>query len=257
MRVLFLDILADNPETLRTIEQAAYLGRPYWTRMRRALGLTEKEFVVCSPYKNTPFPSLSKFDALVIGGSTEDPVVGSKTKPWMKKTYGFIRRATKTSIPILGVCGGLQFTINALGGTIVENPRGRNIGTTRVQKTRVGKQDSFLQGIADIFTVQATHKCIVGRLPKEARVLAKEPRSPFAVVAIGPRIRLTQFHPEMTAGIVRRLACARRKTLKEEGLLKNGWEAFARSICDPSRDGEKMLQNFMKYFVSIDNLPSS
>jgi len=138
IKILFLDILTGNKKLKKRLEDKVYKGGTYGQHMRKVFGLGKKEFIVLDGSKNIPFKP-SKYDAIVMGGSVEDPVKGME-KPWMKKVYKFILKAIDNNIPILGICGGLQFTIRALDGKITSNPKGGSHGE---QKERSGDANCF------------------------------------------------------------------------------------------------------------------
>lgn len=218
--------------------------------MRRALGLERKQFVAVDAARQK-LPDPSPWRAIVIGGPVEDPVRG-KEKPWMRRVYRFIREALRRGTPILGVCGGLQFTTRVLQGEIAYNPRGRDFGNTRVRLTRQGLRDPLFAGLPRTFVVSSSHKCILPIPLPRSRVLASSTMSPVEALAIGSRVRLLQFHPEMTLGNMRGLARLRKEPLIAEGFA---WrERFPRLIAalrDTTRAGGRILRNFLILAGSI------
>lgn len=247
-KILFLDILTDNQNLREEINRKVYGGSTYAEEMRKALGLTDSQFFVADGTK-TKLPNSTLYSAIVMGGSVEDPVEG-KEKPWMKRVYKFIQKAYKNQVPILGICGGLQFTIRALGGEIIYNPKGRNFGNSLVTLSKDGRKDLLFKGLPEQIFVQSSHKCIAKELKLGWRLLASSEKSPIDAVAIGDNIRLVQFHPEMKAAHAKALVKMRKKKLISEGFIsEKDFPKLIKSFKDTSKTGKKLLKNFLSYFV--------
>lgn len=245
MRILFIDILTDDLALRKKIEATTYNGKTYADRWQKAFGLSKKDFTVIDASLGV-YPDPRKYDAVVIGGSVENPVDPKNDKPWMKKTFAFIRAIAKTDMPLLGVCGGLQFTARALGAEIIFNPCGRRIGTQMVSLTATGRKDPLFVGLPNQFRVAATHRCILKKPLASWNVLTTQTLSPYDAIAIGKHIRLLQFHPEMTCGIIKKIATSRRSELKREGLKQP-------EICLSDRAGKKILKNFLRLVTQTKN----
>lgn len=243
-KILFLDILTGDP-ALRQQEIKIMGGETYAEQMRNALGLRPKNFLAIDASRGQ-FPDLRHYRAVVIGGSYEDPVRG-KEKPWMKKVYRYIRRVGKNGIPLLGVCGGLQFTVRALGGNVIYNPKGRELGNVRIRLTPAGQRDWLFAGTPPSFIAQLSHTCMAEKLKPGWRRFAKSRQCAIQAIAIGDRIRLVQFHPEMTARQLKAIVRMRKAQLIQEGFVGDAHEfrRFFASIRSTDRIGKKILQNFI------------
>jgi len=247
-KILFVDILTDDPKFRRFESRVLYGGSSYAESVRRALGVKKEEFLSIDASRGV-FPDLSRFKAVILGGSIEDPIRG-KEKKWMKETYVFIRKIAREKIPMLGICGGLQFTVRALGGIIILNPKGRNFRTNKTTLTSAGMRDPLFRGLPPTFSVQSSHKCIVQRLKPGWKLLASSPYSPFDAIAIGGAIRLLEFHPEMRVSEMRGIARMRKAALKEEGYFRAGdFGKLLLSFKETGRNGKKILNNFLGSFV--------
>ncbi|MBI5732782.1 type 1 glutamine amidotransferase [Candidatus Jorgensenbacteria bacterium] len=228
-KILFLDILTADKRLRQRVEKD--FGAPYSEESRRALGLSKIQFISVDASKGE-FPDLKDYDGVIISGSAEDPVRGQE-KQWMKQAYRFILEIIKAKKPLLGICGGLQFTVRALGGKIVYNPRGRNFGTTLITLTAAGQKDNLFKGLPRITKVQSNHSCIISKLKRGWKVLAFSEMTPFETVALGSKVRLVQFHPE--------------RSLENMQVVAKPSE-FKR-LSDAIRTGKKIMQNFLNYFV--------
>ncbi|MDO8558067.1 MAG: type 1 glutamine amidotransferase [bacterium] len=247
-KILFLDILTDDVKKRKRIEKYVYRGATYADRIRRVCGIAENAFAAVDASKKT-FPDPSGYRAIIIGGSTEDPVKG-KEKTWMKKAYAFIRRAAKKRVPIFGICGGMQFTVRALGGTVVNNKKGRHFGNANIQLTREGIKSTLFEGIGNTFTTQCNHRCIVDSIKPEWKVLAFSAYARIEALAIGERIYLVEFHPERDLWGARASARMQKEALLYESLAtEKNFRMLVNALKDTSGVGRKILKNFIERIV--------
>ncbi len=249
-KILFYDILTGDYALRAVIESNIYGGGTYSETMRKAFGLESEAWVTVNASMDSN-PSLTGIDAVVIGGSTEDPVEGHE-KPWMYETYKFIRILVAKNVPLLGICGGLQFTVRALGGTVIYNPQGREFGSVEVQLTSEGKSDPLFVGLEQNIIVQESHKCMAQELNPEWRLLASNATCVVQALAIGSHVRLVQFHPEMDKESLKKLALMRKDGLFKERFAKDeaSFELFLESLQDSHATNKAIIKNFMKHFIT-------
>ncbi len=250
IKMLFLDILTDDKKLRRAIHTKVYGGKTYSEATRNAFGLPKERWTYNDVSKGKFPKNLSNFDGVVVGGSTEDPVAG-KEKRWVKRSYPFIRQVIKERIPLLGICGGLQFVIRALDGKIIFNPMGREFGNTKIFINTTGKKDPIFQGLPAHIVIQSSHKCMAASLKISWKLLASSRLCRVQAIAIGDRIRLVQFHPEMKGKQIKAIATMRKEALLKEGFIKSedDFDIFMDSIKNTTSMGRKIIQNFLKYFV--------
>ncbi len=99
-------------------------------------------------------------------------------------------------LPILGICYGLQWMVQSLGG-VVEPAEAREYGRALV---KIERDDALFEGLADRpeRRVWMSHGDRVLRLPPGFVVLAASDGSPFAAVRHAERpLYGLQFHPEV------------------------------------------------------------
>ena len=158
---------------------------------------------------------LDGFDAMVISGS---PHAAYEPHPWIPALETTVREAIRTrAMPVLGVCFGHQVVAQALGGRVIRNPRGREIGTKALRVSAHGRESAMLAGLPEPLHVQLTHCDTVAAPPPGARVLATSDHDECQAFEIGSAW-CTQFHPEITAEIIRAYLHARRPVITSEGL---------------------------------------
>jgi len=149
---------------------------------------------------------------------TGSPLSVIEKTPWMLQLGDDLLRAGERGTPVLGVCFGHQLLARASGGDVVQNPRGREIGTVRVQLTDAGRKDLlFAWAGGPEIEVQATHIDAVDPLPAAATVLASNENSAAQAYRLSETIAGVQFHPELWAAAMRDLILSRRDKLAAEG----------------------------------------
>lgn len=251
IKILFLDIYTDDEKFRKNIEKLLYGGGNYSEHVRKLFGLSKNQWLTLDASRGK-FPAMfPEVNAMIIGGSTEDPVKG-KEKEWMKKTYKFISKGIKKQIPILGICGGLQFVVRALGGEIIYNPKGKEFGATKIF---ILKPDPLFKGLRGNFIAPSNHRCMIGKFKFKGKLLASSKMCRVQALAIGDKIRLVQFHPERTKEQNLALAKISKDNLVKDGIINSmgDYPEFLKSLKVGSRAGKMIIKNFLDNFVFYPN----
>jgi len=162
-----------------------------------------------------PAPERTRPRGLIVTGS---PLSVMENAPWMLELGEELLAAGERGTPVLGVCFGHQLLARAAGGQVVLNPRGREIGTVRVQLSNAGRRDPlFAWSDANEIEVQATHMDAVDPLPAGATVLASNENSAAQAYRLSETVAGVQFHPELWPEAMRDLILSRRDKLRAEG----------------------------------------
>ena len=166
-------------------------------------------------------------DTLELPAGTQGVLVSgsalSLTQPesWMDDVAEELLRIGERGTPVLGVCFGHQLLGRAAGSRVVHNPKGREIGTVRVQLTPAGRQDPLFRRWAPddgAVEVQATHCDAVDPVPREATLLASNERCATQALRFSDAVASVQFHPELDPDTLRDLIDSRAGVLRGEGL---------------------------------------
>jgi len=196
------------------------------------------------------FPDPRSAAAFIITGS---PANVPTREPWMLQTEAWLREVVSIGTPTLGICFGHQILAQALGGEVTRNPRGREIGTIRVERRM---DDPIFEGVPASFMANATHIDTVGRLPPRAVSMASSSLEDHQAIRFSPVCYSVQYHPELDRDIMLGYIDARREILAGEGF---DVEALAASVTEADFS-RRTLHNFVRHFVrdrAHDAPPSS
>lgn len=146
-------------------------------------------------------PSLSEvlsYDALMVGGSGEY-YVSKGDLPDQQATLDLFAAIAETGHPTFASCFGFHLLTQALGGEIVFDLEGIELGTYDVTLTEAGRRDELLGVLPTMFRAQLGRKDRAARLPPGVVHLAFSERAPYQAYRLpGKPIWTTQFHPELT-----------------------------------------------------------
>ncbi len=182
---------------------------------RRAVGIgSGVQFDVHQTYKRQALPKSARgYDAVVMSGS---PSSVRELEPWMSRAAEFMIEAAEGGTPVLGVCFGQQLLGHALGGRVIRNPKGREIGSIEVKLNARGRKDPLFTGFPESFAIQCTHEDIVVDLPRSVDVLASNDNTFVQAIGYGRNLRGVQFHPELPVDGMKSLILSRTAALERE-----------------------------------------
>ena len=176
---------------------------------------------------------------VLVSGS---PLSLTEPEQWMEDVAGELLRMGERGTPVLGVCFGHQLIGRAAGSQIVRNPKGREIGTVRVQLTAEGRKDPLCRGWVPeggLLDVQATHVDSVDPVPPGATLLASNERCATQALRLSDAVASVQFHPELDPDTLRDLIASRAGILRAEGLDPDSLRADVRET-----DSARLLRAF-------------
>jgi GMP synthase (glutamine-hydrolysing) len=206
---------------------------------------------------------LSGLRGLIIGCSAYSvSLERGPLKPWQQRVMDLVRRAVfDYKLPYLGLCGGGQLGLVALGGRVSPNPRGVGftpeqagslvIRTTQVELTEAGKADPLFAGVQPSFGMTAIHSDYMAEVPGEGfTVLAHSKDIPNQAVAYGDRVRLLGLHPEVTAEFLARTIHPVIDAGAFPSVPREKLRDIFTSICPTPEANRLILKNFLTYFCA-------
>jgi GMP synthase (glutamine-hydrolysing) len=184
-------------------------------------------------------PITDGFAAIVITGSSANVPT---REPWILRAEEWLRGVVETGVPTFGICFGHQILAQALGGEVIKNPRGREIGTKKITKRA---HDPIFDGLPEELSANVTHLDTVGRLPAGATSLAFSPLEDHHAIKFTETCYGVQFHPEIDADVMRGYIEMRREILLSEGLDADRLHA---DVTD-AETGAETLRNFVRMYL--------
>lgn len=145
-------------------------------------------------------PSLAgirRHDVLMVGGSG-DYYVSKRNLPDMDATLDRIGEVVEIGHPTFASCFGFQLLVEALGGRVIHDPEGVEVGTFEVTLTEAGASDPLFGHLPRSFRAQMGRKDRAEHLPEDVVHLASSERCRYHALRVpGKPIWSTQFHPEL------------------------------------------------------------
>jgi GMP synthase (glutamine-hydrolysing) len=187
-------------------------GFPDWIRV--ASGLHVNEVRVCRVLADEAPPAAADHAGVFVTGSA---AMVTERHPWSERTAEWLRDAAHAGQPIFGICYGHQLLAHALGGTVGDNPAGREMGTIQVKLRPEAGTDPLFGALPDTFTANASHLQSVLELPADAKGLAGSDKDANQAFSWGENAWGVQFHPEWATHHMREYLHARRMALIREG----------------------------------------
>ncbi len=172
------------------------------TWFTRALPLQpEVPFIIVRPDQGDALPPQTSLAGAIISGSW---AMVTDRVDWSEATAAWLRDAVHAKLPLLGVCYGHQLMADALGGSVGDNPHGKEVGLQTVTLAPNAAEDRLLQHFPRAFSAYLTHQQSVLTPPPGAQVLAGSALDGCQIIRYHDHAFSVQFHPEFTAEIMTR-----------------------------------------------------
>ena len=163
------------------------------------------------------FPSdVDDVCGLMIGCSGHSfDLENNEAEPWQEELLKFIRRCIDRGIPYLGLCGGGQAGLVALGGKVRPNPAGTGtfdstegsvrMGVSELSLSQEAQTDAILSDIKGPVVMSALHSDHMSVIPDDTNftVLARDQYFPFQGLRYKDNVWMFGVHPEMTKEFIR------------------------------------------------------
>jgi GMP synthase (glutamine-hydrolysing) len=170
----------------------------------RYSGLFPEQFTIWNVFDTDHFDATgaSEYDALFIGGSSDDPddspTLDPGRFPFITDAKALIRYCIDENIPTFASCIGYQIAIEVLGGEVVFDREHMEMGTYPIYLTEEGKKDLLLHDTPSGFFAVSGHKKRAAAVPEGCTLLAYSDLCPFHAIRVnGKPFYAFQFHPEI------------------------------------------------------------
>ena len=164
--------------------------------------------------------------------------------PFLKEEDGFLKRAIKKEVPLLGICLGSQLIAKACGVRVTKSPV-KEVGWFKVRLQRGARNDPLFKGLAEEIDVFQWHEDTFD-IPEEGVLLATSAGCSHQAFKIGRCAYGIQFHIEVTETIITDWCKAyfqsetREKQLKAKSML----ETYRNKKNNFNKQSELVYRNF-------------
>jgi GMP synthase (glutamine-hydrolysing) len=180
---------------------------------------------ICRPYAGDRLPEgragLAAYDGLLVLGGPMGADDDAR-HPWLGPVKELLRDARRADLPTLGICLGHQLIASALGGRVVVNPLGQQVGLLDVGWSGDAADDALVGGVASPRRGVQWNNDVVSELPDDAVLLAATPAGEVQAVRFGRRMWGVQLHPEVDDVVLRPWAEEDRGSHETHGIDTDG-----------------------------------
>lgn len=185
----------------------------HWVRV--GARLRRDEVVTCAVHAGDALPEHQGWAGVYVTGSAS---MVTERLGWSEESAAWLMEAHRAGLPVFGICYGHQLLAQAFGGRVDFNPKGREMGTVKVDLLKTAQDDPLFRGFGAQILAQTTHLQSVLEPPAEALLLANSPHEACNAFRIGDATWGVQFHPEFSTTQMRSYIKARADLLRNEGL---------------------------------------
>jgi GMP synthase (glutamine-hydrolysing) len=187
-------------------------------------GLRADQFDVLNVFDTPQFTGevLRGYDCLFVGGASEASVMDPGKYPFVESSVALMQYCLACAIPVFASCFGFQLAVLALGGRIVRDQSGYEMGTPEISITAAGHKDLLFHDSKDGFPAVSVHKERAPELPSTCELLAETDACPHAFKVLEKPFWAFQFHPEVDKKtLVERLTYYKEKYTDDDGQLQD------------------------------------
>lgn len=143
---------------------------------------------------------VDKYQGIILTGAHDTL---TEPYPFMKGMERLLHKILEEKILTLGICFGHQIIHLLLGGTVIRNPLGPEIGISKINLTLTGLANPLFSGLKQAKQeVYSSHFDIVSSVADGVALIAWNDQTKFQACSFEGFIYTTQFHPEYTKAIM-------------------------------------------------------
>jgi GMP synthase (glutamine-hydrolysing) len=157
---------------------------------------------------------INQCDVWIITGS---PKAAYDPDPWIAELKKFIVNLDAHKKKLIGICFGHQVISAALGGEVIQSPKGWGVG---VKEFTITQPQPWMTPALKQISLLFSHQDQVVSLPKGAKLLAEDSFCPFQMYQIAEHILTLQGHPEFSVDFAKSRLQSRKDKVASETYQK-------------------------------------
>ncbi len=142
------------------------------------------------------------YQAVFVGGASDASVLEPVKYPFVLRAQAFMNECLEANVPVFASCFGFQLAVQALGGSIVHQSEGFEMGTIPITLTPAAATDPLFKDTPDGFYAVSVHREKATELPPTCELLAYTEACCHAFKVKGKPFWGFQFHPEVDRDIL-------------------------------------------------------
>lgn len=104
-------------------------------------------YEIIKMFEKYTFPNVEEVDLLIVLGG---PMGAYDPYNWLKEEKAFIKNVINQNKPVLGICLGAQLIAEVIGGEVMENRAGKEVGWWPIHKTSNETPFNFLPDTLEV-----------------------------------------------------------------------------------------------------------
>jgi GMP synthase-like glutamine amidotransferase len=181
--------------------------------------------------------SIDECKVWIISGS---PKAAYDPDPWIAELKKFIVLLDAQKKKLIGICFGHQVISAALGGEVIQSPKGWGVG---VRTFSVVQPQAWMRPPLKQVSLLFSHQDQVVSLPNEAKLLAQDEFCGFQMYQLGNHILTLQGHPEFSVAFARARLISRKDKMPKE-VFEKALQSF-----DRPKDDQALIE-WIRNFVA-------
>ena len=168
------------------------------------------------------FDDAVNYDAVFIGGASKASVLESDVYPFVLDAQNFLLQCIDHNMPVFASCFGFQLAVRALGGDIIRDESGYEMGSIIINRVEDMKDDPIFKDIPGNFHAISVHQERAMTEPDNCQLLAYTDNCCHAFRVNGKPFWAFQFHPEVDKKtLIQRLTVYKKKYTSDDNQLNN------------------------------------
>lgn len=147
-------------------------------------------------------PALLDYAAVLVGGASDASVLDPVSYPFVPPAQAFLQKLLRHEVPVFASCFGFQLAVMALGGEILHQDDGFEMGTLPISLAPAATEDPIFAGAPDGFHAVSVHKEKAVDCPPHCTLLAYTKACVHAFRVTGKPFWAFQFHPEVDRAVL-------------------------------------------------------